>query len=37
MLKIGEFSVLSSISIYILRHYDDLGLLKPCHVDESNG
>ena len=29
MLKIGEFSKLSRISIRMLRHYDDIGLLKP--------
>jgi len=29
MLKIGEFSILSSISIHMLRHYDEIGLLKP--------
>lgn len=27
MLKIGDFSKLSQISIRMLRHYDDLGLL----------
>lgn len=30
MLKIGEFSKLSRISIRMLRHYDEIGLLKPC-------
>lgn len=34
MLKIGEFSVLSQISIYMLRHYDEIGLLIPEQVDE---
>nr|WP_044915496.1 MerR family DNA-binding transcriptional regulator [Butyrivibrio sp. WCE2006] len=29
MLKIGEFSKLSRVSIRMLRHYDDIGLLKP--------
>lgn len=37
MLKIGEFSVLSQISIYMLRHYDEIGLLIPEHVDEITG
>lgn len=37
MLKIGEFSVLSQISIYMLRHYDEIGLLTPEHVDEFTG
>lgn len=37
MLKIGEFSVLTQISIYMLRHYDEIGLLIPEQVDESTG
>ncbi|MDY3617425.1 MerR family transcriptional regulator [Agathobaculum sp.] len=37
MLKIGEFSGLSRISIRMLRHYDEVGLLKPQHVDEQTG
>lgn len=34
MLRIGEFSALSSISINMLRHYDKIGLLIPKHVDQ---
>ena len=37
MLKIGEFSSLSQTSITTLRHYDELGLLKPLHVDADTG
>lgn len=37
MLRIGEFSVLSSISINMLRHYDKIGLLVPEHVDQVSG
>lgn len=37
MLKIGEFSVLSPISIHMLRHYDEIGLLKPDCVDQFTG
>lgn len=37
MLKIGDFSKLSRISIRMLRHYDDLGLLKPETVDDFTG
>lgn len=37
MLKIGDFSKLSRISIRMLRHYDEIGLLKPFKVDEANG
>jgi DNA-binding transcriptional MerR regulator len=33
MLKIGEFSRLSQVTIKTLHHYDELGLLKPVHVD----
>jgi effector-binding domain-containing protein len=33
MFKIGEFSKLSRVSVKALRHYDDLGLLRPAHVD----
>lgn len=37
MLKIGEFSKLSRISIRMLRHYDDIGLLTPETVDSFTG
>lgn len=37
MLKIGEFSSLAQIPITTLRHYDELGLLKPVHVDVESG
>lgn len=37
MLKIGNFSKLSRISIRMLRHYDDIGLLKPEAVDKFSG
>lgn len=33
MFKIGEFSNFSRVSVKMLRHYDELGLLKPAHVD----
>ncbi len=29
MLKIGEFSTLTGISIHMLRNYDKIGLLRP--------
>lgn len=29
MLKIGEFSKLSRVSVRMLCHYDEIGLLKP--------
>jgi DNA-binding transcriptional MerR regulator len=33
MFRIGDFSKLTRVSIKMLRHYDDIGLLKPIHVD----
>ena len=37
MLRIGEFSSLAQISIRTLRHYDEVGLLKPIHVETESG
>lgn len=37
MFKIGDFSKLNKVSIKALRHYDELGLLKPVKVDDSTG
>ena len=37
MLKIGDFSKLSRVSIRMLRHYDDIGLLKPARTDALTG
>lgn len=37
MLKIGEFSKLSRISIRMLRHYDETGLLRPTEIDRFTG
>lgn len=37
MLKIGEFSKLSRVSVRMLRHYDELGLLAPSEVDPMTG
>lgn len=37
MLRIGDFSKLSRISIRMLRHYDECGLLKPEKVDRFTG
>ena len=37
MIKIGDFSKLSRVSIRMLRHYDDMGLLKPETVDNFTG
>lgn len=37
MLKIGEFSKISRVSIRMLRHYDEIGLLKPLETDDFTG
>ena len=34
MLKIGEFSRLSQVTVKTLHHYDELGLLKPSQIDK---
>ena len=34
MLRIGDFSQLAQVSVPALRHYDELGLLKPATVDK---
>ncbi len=33
MLKIGDFSKLSRVSVKTLRYYDEIGLLKPAQID----
>lgn len=37
MLKIGDFSSLSQVSIKTLRYYDESGLLTPASVDPATG
>ncbi|MGA7317271.1 MAG: MerR family transcriptional regulator [Silvibacterium sp.] len=37
MLKIGDFSALSRVSIKTLRYYDQTGLLPPAHIDSASG
>lgn len=37
MLKIGELSKLSHVSVRMLRHYDEIGLLHPQRVDPITG
>ncbi|HOG46425.1 MAG TPA: MerR family transcriptional regulator [Anaerolineae bacterium] len=37
MIRIGDFSRLGLVSIKTLRHYDELGLLKPVRVDRFTG
>lgn len=37
MLKIGDFSRLSRVSIRMLRHYDEIGLLRPATIDPMTG
>lgn len=37
MIKIGDFARLSQVSVVTLRHYDEIGLLKPVAVDSMTG
>lgn len=37
MFKIGAFANLSDVTVKTLRHYEELGLLKPAQVDEESG
>jgi DNA-binding transcriptional MerR regulator len=37
MIRIGDFSRLARVSVVTLRHYDDLGLLKPARIDPETG
>ncbi|HLF79415.1 MAG TPA: MerR family transcriptional regulator [Dehalococcoidia bacterium] len=37
MIRIGDFSRLSRVSVKTLRYYDELGLIKPVRVDEFTG
>jgi DNA-binding transcriptional MerR regulator len=37
MLRIGDFGRIARVSVQTLRHYDDLGLLKPVEVDAFTG
>ena len=37
MIKIGDFSKLSRISIRMLRYYDEKDILKPIRIDDFNG
>ena len=37
MLRIGDFSKLSRVSIRMLRYYDEIGLLRPVKIDPESG
>ena len=37
LLTIGAFAAATGLSIPALRHYDEIGLLKPAHVDTGTG
>jgi DNA-binding transcriptional MerR regulator len=37
MLSIGDFSRLGQVTVRTLHVYDELGLLKPAHVDDTSG
>ena len=36
-LQIKEFAEFVGVSVRTLHYYDEIGLLKPCYVDEQNG
>lgn len=37
MFKISEFSRIAHINVRLLRHYDNIGLLKPTYIDPQTG
>jgi effector-binding domain-containing protein len=37
MIRIGDFSKLSQVSVKTLRYYDEMGLLQPVETDPSSG
>ena len=37
MLPIGPFARLSGVTVKALRHYDEIDLLEPAHVDADSG
>lgn len=37
MFKIGEFARIAHLSVHQLRHYDEIGLFRPVHIDTDTG
>ncbi|NMC53344.1 MAG: MerR family transcriptional regulator, partial [Chloroflexi bacterium] len=37
MIKIGDFSNLAHVTVKTLHHYDQIGLLRPAHIDRFTG
>ncbi len=37
MIKIGDFSKISQVTVKTLRYYDEIGLLKPAQIDHYTG
>jgi DNA-binding transcriptional MerR regulator len=37
MFRIGEFAQFTRVSVKMLRHYDEIGLLPPARVDQATG
>jgi len=37
MFAIGQFAQIAKVSVRALRHYDEVGLLRPAVVDEHIG
>ena len=37
LLRIGEVARLFNLSVGTLRHYEQMGLLDPAHIDSASG
>ena len=37
LLSIGQFGQLTALTAKALRHYDEVGVLRPAHVDDVTG
>lgn len=37
LVAIGRFSAMTRLSVKALRHYDEIGLLRPAEVDPQSG
>jgi DNA-binding transcriptional MerR regulator/predicted transcriptional regulator YdeE len=37
MYKVGEFASIGRVTVRLLHYYDEIGLLKPAHVDPDSG
>lgn len=37
MIRVGDFARIAQVSIRLLHYYDQIGLLRPVHVDHATG